>query len=125
ATDDCGNTSTCSASIFVQDTTPPTITCPMPVTVQCASLVPTPNAASVISIDLCDPTPVVTFVSDVTVNQTCANKYMVNRTYQSTDACGNIATCVQVITVFDNTPPSITCPPSVTVQCASLQPAPD
>jgi hypothetical protein len=27
ATDDCGNTATCSGTIIVQDVTPPTITC--------------------------------------------------------------------------------------------------
>ncbi len=124
STDNCGNTATCIQVITVFDNTPPSITCPAAVTVQCASQVPAVNTGSVITSDNCTgPAPVVTFVSDVTVNQTCVNRFTLNRTYRSTDACGNSATCTQVITVFDNTPPSITCPAPVTVQCATDVPA--
>src|SRR6185369_12571084 len=102
------------------------ITCPPSITVQCATDFPLPNIAAVMTSDNCSGgPPTVTFVSDVTVSQSCLNRFTVNRTYRSTDICGNSATCVQVITVFDNTPPSITCPPPVTVQCASLVPAPN
>jgi hypothetical protein len=58
--------------------------------------------------DNCTPPPTVTFVSDVTVNMTCLNRFNVIRTYRATDACGNSATCTQTIVVFDNTPPTIT-----------------
>jgi hypothetical protein len=34
-TDDCGNTSTCSATISVQDITAPSITCPANTTIAC------------------------------------------------------------------------------------------
>lgn len=37
----------------------------------------------------------------------------------------NLAACTQVITVFDNVPPTITCPAAVTVKCASQVPAPN
>ncbi|MCI0743802.1 MAG: HYR domain-containing protein, partial [Verrucomicrobia subdivision 3 bacterium] len=33
------------------------------------------------------------------------------------DACTNMATCVQTISVVDSAPPSITCPTNITVQC--------
>jgi hypothetical protein len=126
ATDVCGNSSTCTQTITVFDNVPPSITCPAPVTVQCASLVPAANIASVTTSDNCSGgAPVVTFVSDVTSNQTCVNRYIITRTYRSTDVCGNSSTCTQIITVFDNTPPSITCPAPITVQCASLVPAPN
>ncbi|HJW29276.1 MAG TPA: T9SS type A sorting domain-containing protein, partial [Saprospiraceae bacterium] len=123
STDNCGNSATCTQVITVFDNTPPTITCPAAVTVQCAFQVPAPNTATVTTSDNCTgPAPVVTFVSDVTSNQTCVNRFILTRTYRSTDACGNSATCTQVITVFDNTPPTITCPANVTVQCASQVP---
>jgi hypothetical protein len=109
STDACGNSATCVQVITVFDNTPPSITCPANLTVQCASLVPVPNPAGITTSDNCSgPAPVVTFVSDVTTNQTCTNRFTLTRTYRSTDACGNSATCTQVITVFDNTPPVIT-----------------
>jgi uncharacterized repeat protein (TIGR01451 family) len=48
---------------------------------------------------------------DATAN-TCP--IVVTRTWRVTDAAGNLATCVQVIHVDDNTNPSITCPVSGT-----------
>ena len=125
ATDACNNSATCSQIITVNDQTPPSITCPPPVTVSCASLVPAPDITSVVKSDNCGGTPTVTFVSDVTTNQTCVNRYTLTRTYRATDACGNSATCTQTITVNDQTPPTLTCPIDVTVSCASLVPAPN
>jgi uncharacterized repeat protein (TIGR01451 family) len=114
ATDDCGNTSTCLQIITVDDSTPPSITCPTNVTVNCASEVPAVNIASVTSSDNCGTTTI-THVGDVMTNQTCANRFILTRIYRATDACGNSATCNQVINVFDQTPPSITCPGNVTI----------
>ncbi|HZV70817.1 MAG TPA: Calx-beta domain-containing protein [Saprospiraceae bacterium] len=122
ATDLCGNSSTCQQTIIVNDNTLPTLTCPANVTVQCASLVPVVNTAGVVTADNCGPVPTVTHVGDVISNQTCVNRFIVTRTYRTTDACGNSATCNQTITVFDNTAPTLTCPANVTVQCAALVP---
>ena len=47
--------------------------------------------------------------TDATTPGTCANNYTVTRTLTATDACGNTATASQVITVIDNTPPTIIC----------------
>ncbi len=126
ATDVCGNSSTCLQVITVNDQTAPTITCPAPVTVSCAALVPLVNTSSVITSDNCTGgAPTVTFVSDVTVNQTCTNRYTLNRTYRSTDVCGNSSTCVQVITVNDITAPTISCPANITVTCSTQVPVPN
>ena len=119
AMDACGNSATCTQTITVNDNTNPTISCPAAITVQCASQVPAPNVGSVTASDNCGSVTV-THVSDVISNQTCANKYTVTRTYRAIDACGNMATCTQTITVNDNTPPTITCPPSKTVSPATL-----
>ena len=125
ATDACGNSATCAQTILVNDQTPPSITCPPNVTVQCANLLPAPNPGSVTSSDNCGGSPTVTHAGDVVSNMTCTNRFTVTRTYRATDACGHSASCTQVITVFDNTGPSITCPPNVTVQCANLVPSPN
>src|SRR4029078_439913 len=105
--------------------TAPFIMCPGNVTVQCASLVPAPNPALVIASDNCNGLATVTFVSDVTSNQTCVNRFNVTRTYRATDECGNSSSCSQTITVFDNTVPFIMCPGNITVQCASQVPLPN
>ncbi len=46
-------------------------------------------------------------------------------TWTATDAANNSATAVQTITVVDNQPPTISCPASITVSCASDVPAVD
>ncbi len=117
ATDECGNTATCIQNITVFDDTPPSIACPVNVTVQCANQVPAPNTAAVLSTDNCGGAVTITHTGDVITNMTCTNRFTINRTYRATDECGNSATCAQVITVFDNTLPIITCPADVTIEC--------
>jgi hypothetical protein len=127
ATDGCGNFTECTQIITVNDITPPSISCPAPITVSCAAAVPAPNVNLVTASDNCGGSlaPVVTFVNDVISNQTCANRYTITRTYRATDVCGNFAECTQTITVNDVTPPTLTCPAPVTVSCASAVPAPN
>ncbi|MCB0535254.1 MAG: DUF3494 domain-containing protein, partial [Saprospiraceae bacterium] len=122
AIDACGNSSNCTQTILVADATPPTITCPANVTVQCASLVPIANTALVTATDNCGGTTTISHLGDAITNQVCANNYTLTRTYQAADACGNTANCAQVVTVFDATIPTITCPANVSVQCAGLVP---
>ncbi len=123
ATDVCGNFAECTQTITVNDITPPTLTCPAAVTVSCASAVPVPNIASVTGVsDNCAGAITITHVGDVISAQTCANRFIVTRTYRATDVCGNFAECTQIITVNDVIPPVITCPAAVTVSCASAIP---
>ncbi|MBK9982996.1 MAG: HYR domain-containing protein [Saprospiraceae bacterium] len=105
ATDSAGNSSTCSFTVTVIDNQPPTITCPAALTVQCASLVPV--STTPIAVDNCGISSV-SLISEVITNQTCANRLTLRRTYRATDLSGNTTTCSQIITVFDNTPPTIT-----------------
>jgi hypothetical protein len=123
ATDGCGNTNTCSQTITVHDTTPPSIICPVNITVSCSADVPSPDPAAIITSDNCGGTDY--FVTDVVTNQTCANTYIITRVYTALDDCGNTATCSQSITVMDNTEPTITCLPDITVDCPGNVPAPN
>ena len=122
ATDTCGNTNDCAQAITVQDTTPPSITCPTNVTVQCFGDIPVADTASVTATDNCIVLTK-THEGDSYVTNGCV--IVVTRTYKAADACTNIATCIQTITVADTTPPGITCPTNVTVQCFSDIPAVD
>jgi hypothetical protein len=125
ATDACGNSASCQQIITVHDITPPSIDCPANLTVQCAEEVPAPDVNLVESSDNCTSGSTVSWVNDVVSNYTCTNHYTVTRTYMATDACGNTATCAQIITVNDNIAPSIECPADLTVQCSGDVPAPD
>ncbi|MFY9571346.1 MAG: hypothetical protein WAV20_08115, partial [Blastocatellia bacterium] len=120
ATDACGNSTTCTQTITVADTTAPSISCPASVTVQCDSDVPSADTGSVTASDNCAGTPAKEFVSD-SPSGTCPK--VITRTYKATDTCGNTATCTQTITVSDTTAPSLTCPPDAVVTCKTDVPA--
>ena len=105
-TDGAGNTASARQTITVIDNQPPTMTCPGNINVKCALEVPAVDIGSVTATDNC--TLVISHVSDVISNQTCANRFTLTRTYMVTDVGGNTATCAQVITVNDDVPPQIT-----------------
>src|SRR5207248_1269174 len=60
ATDPCGNQVDCSQTVTVVDTTPPTITCVGPKTIECGTAwtFDAPSAT-----DVCDPAPVITIIN--------------------------------------------------------------
>jgi hypothetical protein len=122
STDECGNSATCTQVITINDQSVPTLTGPAGLTVTCSTDVPPANPGLVTATDNCNGIPAITFVGDVTSNQTCLNRYTVTRTYRATDDCGNSATCTQTIIVNDQLPPSVTCPPNISVTCAELIP---
>ncbi|WP_208420037.1 HYR-like domain-containing protein [Paraflavitalea devenefica] len=106
ATDACGNTVTATQTLTVVDNTPPVLSgVPADATIQCGSI---PAAATVTATDNCDPSVPVTYNETSTVVDGCGT---IIRTWTATDACGNITTAIQALTVTDNTPPVLTCPP--------------
>ena len=119
AEDSCGNTTTCVQLITVDDITPPTITCPGDLSFECIGDVPAANIALVTASDNCG-VPVVTWEGDVWAG-TCPR--IITRTYMAEDSCGNTTTCVQLITVDDITPPTITCPGDLSFECIGDVPA--
>ena len=98
----------CTFNVTVLDVEAPKITCPAPVTVSCAADVPAVDLNAVTVTDNCSNGLRATHVGDVITNQTCANRFTLTRTYKAIDGSGNTATCSQVITVNDITPPQIT-----------------
>ncbi|MBL7775393.1 MAG: HYR domain-containing protein, partial [Saprospiraceae bacterium] len=122
-TDNANNTATCSFTVTVTDNDPPAISCPAPLTVSCAAdLTPGPTAptGTATATDNCLPTPVLNYVDNTSPNPTCPQyKYVLFRTWTAEDGAGNKATCTQVITVDDSTPPTITCPANITVNCTA------
>lgn len=113
----------CSFTITVNDTQPPSITCPANITVsndanQCGAVV---NYPAPIASDNCPGLTLVctpasgSFFPKGTNTITCT----------ATDQSNNTATCSFTITVNDTQPPSITCPANITVsndqnQCGAV-----
>ncbi|MBP8085661.1 MAG: T9SS type A sorting domain-containing protein, partial [Saprospiraceae bacterium] len=118
ATDDCGNSSSCSATVFVQDNTAPVITCPVVLSpIECGT---TPSFGTATAIDACDAVVDIIF-SDITIEGLCPQEYGVTRTWIATDDCGNTSTCSATIAVEDNLPPVITCPVVISpISCGEI-----
>ncbi|HUU45584.1 MAG TPA: T9SS type A sorting domain-containing protein, partial [Acidobacteriota bacterium] len=110
ATDACDNSASCDQIITIIDTQDPVITCPPPITIECNASTDPSNTGNATATDICDPAPVITY-SDT------PNGGGIIRTWTATDACGNDASCDQVITIDDTEDPAITCPADLTIQC--------
>ena len=115
ATDDCTNTATCSQTVTVEDTTPPSITCATNKTVERGSVWSfNPPEAS----DACSGTNVAVTLVGVVTNGTCPE--VLTATWLALDACGNTNTCSQSVTNVDTTPPVLVCATNKTVECGSV-----
>ena len=115
ATDASGNSSTATQDITVVDTTPPALTVAAGVTVECSAqggqAVPIGSATAT---DICDPSP--------TVTNDAPELFLLGMTtvtWTAIDASGNSSTATQDITVVDTTPPTLTLPADVTVECSA------
>nr|MBN2276813.1 hypothetical protein [candidate division Zixibacteria bacterium] len=106
ATDDCGATAQCQQTITVIDNVAPVISCPANITIECDESTDPSNTGTATATDNCDTAPVITYADVV-------NSDTITRTWTATDACGNSATCQQVITIDDTTAPVITCPANI------------
>jgi hypothetical protein len=119
ATDDCGNTASCEQSITIQDTTPPVITCPADITVNCSASLDPSALGSATATDNCVSNGNITIeYSDNTSGLTgCGGTGIIIRTWTAMDPCGNSSSCTQTINILDNVPPVINCPADITVSC--------
>jgi len=118
ATDSSGNSSSCMQEIFVTDTTPPEVTCPPDVQIECGESTDpeNPDVGHASVSDICDSEPQLDYF-DSADYPNCETGQVILRTWYSYDRCGNYSDCTQVITVRDTQPPVLTVPPDVTVQC--------
>ena len=122
ASDACGNATTCAFNVTVNCqgcNTNPIISCPSN-RVVCinGNTTPAANGSATANGGAFCPTPSVSF-NDVNVSTgPCAGAREIQRTWTATYAgvSGYSASCVQMISVKDNTPPTIhTCPQNMTV----------
>jgi large repetitive protein len=122
--DDCGNPATATTTVTrFFDETAPEITCPANVSVDCYTDVPAADINSVSVSDDCS-TVTVTWQGDVEQGDDCAGS--ITRTYRATDACGNWAECVQIITWADTEAPIFNnIPENLIIECTDEVPDPE
>ncbi|MEO5906364.1 MAG: hypothetical protein ABIQ11_06540, partial [Saprospiraceae bacterium] len=117
ARDACLNLSFGTQFITIVDNTPPSIVCPDPITISCESSKLPAVTGQATAHDLCSPA----FVgyTDVVIGALgCNGTGVIERTWSAIDGCSNVSSCVQLITIIDQTLPVITCPQNITVDCA-------
>jgi hypothetical protein len=114
ATDACGNTISAVQTIRVQDTTRPSITVPSNLVLECPANTATNNTGVATASDTCSAVAIT--YSD-SVSNVCGGAKVIARNWTATDACGNSASAVQLITLRDTVPPTITIPPSLVLEC--------
>src|SRR5436309_666850 len=112
ATDEAGNSATCTTTFTVSDTTVPAVSCPAPTSASadgsCQATVPDVLGGVTVS-DSCSAT------NAITLSQSPAAGSLVSPgvhtiTVTATDEAGNSATCSTIFTVIDTTAPSVSCP---------------
>jgi len=121
--DSCGNNIDVTQIITINDDINPTGTAPADLTLQCIEDVPIPEVDLIIDeADNCTANPIVTFVSDISDNNTCPE--IISRTYNIADDCGNNINLVQTITINDDILPTAG-NVTTTVQCLTDVPTVD
>lgn len=117
ATDDCGNSATCSQVVMIVDTTPPMVSnCPTEVTYECDQPMPPFNPMFA---DNCD-TGLMPTGDCVVYPGKCPQESDTLCTLGAQDDCGNLALCQTTFHKVDTTPPVVTCEPVVYVPCRSI-----
>lgn len=114
-TDNAGNETSCSFMVNLVDNLPPSIACPSTQTEfandSCWAALSDYTSLAVTG-DACDQ-------SGIVVTQTPSPSTLVSGggvvTLTAADASGNTATCVFLVEIMDNTPPTIVCPENDTV----------
>jgi hypothetical protein len=126
ATDGGGRTASATQQVTVTDNTPPVIFAPANASYTCPEEVPALSASQAFGPDMIDDgidapgpvfdncgSPVVTASQTTSGVGSTASPRIITRTYTAVDTHGNSASAVQVITVTDGTPPTITAPANV------------
>ncbi|MDC8002463.1 HYR domain-containing protein [Aureisphaera galaxeae] len=113
ATDDAGNTDTCSFNFVVQDNEAPIVTCPADIVVNndpgtCGAVVTFPNATAV---DNCTPTQVLQILGPPSGSVFPVGTTIVG--FEGFDLFGNSDVCFFTVTVNDVEAPEIACPGTI------------
>lgn len=133
AVDTCGLRTICLQEIQIDDTTPPTINCPGPVTLEACGIYDLASSAQVGNLEYSEVARIVTLAELQALGgdagdacgldslyyydvQSGSCPIIVTRTFVAVDSCLNRTTCTQEITIDDTTDPTLTCPGPATVE---------
>jgi hypothetical protein len=121
--DQAGNSSSCSFTIIIDDTTDPVITCPEDIILnndpgECGAVVTYSNP---LGSDNC-PGYTVTLI-DGLPSGSVFPLGTTNVAFQVTDDFGNVVNCNFTVTILDTEAPVISCPEAVTLTCGEAVPA--
>ena len=114
ATDACGNTETATQIVTIHDTIPPAIAAPNDITVECLEDIEECDPEKAVAIDNCGYV-MITCTQGPLIGGPCGGT--ITNTFTATDSCGNTATDIQIITIYDTIPPQIEAPDDLTVEC--------
>lgn len=138
--DNCGNSTTQTFVIYVQDTTAPTFDIiPSDITVECSDLPGAPNVNDVTVSDNCGDVntiygeyseghnaDITVTVTTDTIEGNCEGSYTILWIWTATDYCDNSASATTTITVVDTTDPIfISAPQNITIDCSQDLPEGD
>jgi gliding motility-associated-like protein len=110
---------TCNFQVKIVDAAAPVLTCPASLTLEAAGtdcFVTNPSLNLPTVTDNCDQGLIATIDSDLTDTIFTGVNTLI---YLATDDAGNVGTCSFLVTVKDVNPPSIACPPSITVSATT------
>jgi Tol biopolymer transport system component len=116
-----GASSTCNATVQVVDTTPPAMTCPASISVECSQHTGTPATNPAISAFLAGASAADLCGSASAVSNDAPTFFPLGKTsvtFSATDADGNVGHCSADVNVVDTTPPTI--PVDTTIECTSV-----
>lgn len=111
AADACGNSSSCTQNIFLEDNMVPVVFCPADTSVTCGSDLSPALLGEATAIDYCSSVTVA--YGDASFDDGCTS--YVERTWTATDACGNSRVCVQTIDLLPDGPVTVDCPSDMTI----------
>jgi len=115
ASDNCGNTTIESRSIYIHNQAAPTFSSvPPSLTLSCADAVILESATYDCEMGM-------TYIQDGEVTYpNCPGSLVQTQTYSLTDACGATVNASRVITVEDNIPPILNVPGDISVSCPEV-----
>lgn len=115
-TDNSGNESSCTALVKVKNDSGSQISCPADQVVSCGQSLDAVDLGEAVASDNCG-TPTLAF-TDSEEAESCSESTILTRTWRSSVDGVETASCTQQIEIqADNTPPSISCPESITIAC--------